>query len=190
MKQFIFKSFAALAIFGFAACNNETKTETSVSDIKGENTNEKLETGMEVSSDFDPSVTYTDLTTGQGIHLKRDDNGAIVNLETGAPVEFYVDMSTQDTFYGKTGAEVNNALLYTNGVYTIDEARMNGDYKETMEGDEYKFKSGDTKIKSTDDEYKYKSGDTKIKINEDETKIKTGNMKIKQENGKTEIKAD
>lgn len=196
MKQAFLKSFAALALFGFAACNTQTTTsESGKSDSASVSTNEsRLETGMEVSSgpsDFNPNGTYTDLSTGESVQLKRNENGVIVNLQTGEPVEFYVDMSTQDTFYGKTGAEVNNALLYNNGAYELDETRLNkDDYKETLEGDEYKLKDGDTKIKATDGEYKYKKGDTKIKSTKDQTKIKSGKTKIEIEDGKTKVKTD
>jgi hypothetical protein len=194
MKQVFLKSLAALAILGFAACNTQTASESSTSDSTALGASETaLETGMEVSGapmELDPNGSYTDLSTGEAIQLRRDENGHILNMETGRPVEFYVDMNTQDTFYGKTGVQVNNALRYNNGVYEVDETRMNDDYKETLEGDEYKLKDGDTKIKANDGEYKYKDGDTKIKSNKNETKIKSGNTKIEIEDGKTKVKTD
>ena len=71
--------------------------------------------------------------------------------ESNNPVDFYVDMNTRDTFSGRSGEVVNNALIHgDDGSWSVDE----------------------TKIKMEDDEYKSKTGDTKVKVEDDEAKVK------------------
>ena len=87
--------------------------------------------------------------------------------EYNNPVDFYVDINTQDTFYGNSGQVVNNALIHgDDGSWKVDETKIK------IDGDEMKMKNGDDKIKIAGDEYKEKTGDTKVKVDGDESKVK------------------
>lgn len=202
MKKTFLTSVAALAIMGFAACNNEKTEETTMSDtVNAGGVSDVSGSRVSMRQAPDPNGSYVDLKTGKPVKLKRDDNyGYVVNLETNEPVEFYVDMNLQDTFYGKTGDVVNNALTRDNaGIYELDDSKVEWDgdnmkiknddgSKEKLGDEEYKYKDDDVKMKSTNDETKYKSGDVKVKTTEDETKIKTPTTKIKANENGVEVK--
>lgn len=113
---------------------------------------------------------FEDLSTGKKIYVIQNENGEAVDSLTNEPVEFYVDLETKDTIYGKTGRVVNNAIIKTpEGTYELDETKI------IAEEDEMKIKSEDTKIKIDGDEMKIKTDDKKIKIDGDERKVKYDN---------------
>jgi hypothetical protein len=124
---------------------------------------------------------YVDLNTGKTIIVEKDSaTGYMINTETKEPVTLYVNTTTHDTIYGKTGKVVNNLVVKSgDGRYTY---QANGDVKMTdndgdkikMEADgDYKIKDGDYKKKvEKDGDIKIKDGDTKIKIKDGEKKVK------------------
>ncbi|RYE23322.1 MAG: hypothetical protein EOP51_10950 [Sphingobacteriales bacterium] len=180
MKKLMIPAFTiAVATLGFTACNN-AESESTTTDSTAMTTT-TMETAPAASQ-------YIDLNTGQPIEMKKnEENGKMVAMATGEPVEFYVDMNTRDTFYGKTGTVVNNVMVKGEDMkYKLDDAKVKWD------GNELKILYADgSKVKADENEYKYKSGDgkTKVKIDGDEKKIKTEDKKIKIEDGEpTKVK--
>ena len=106
---------------------------------------------------------FLNLTSGETVELVEDENGRMVDKETGEPVVLYVDRRSADTIYGPTKKVVNGALEYDKNdkVYVYND----GERKIKIDGDEYKIKDGDVKVKGDLDgsEYKYKDGDVTIK---------------------------
>ena len=124
---------------------------------------------------------YVDLNTGKTVTLDKDpETGYMINTESGKPVYIYVNKSSGDTIYGRTGKVINKKVVKLesgrfeydgDGEYTY----TNGDYKKKVDDDgSYKIKDGDYKKKVDEDgSYKIKDGDYKKKVDED------GNIKIK-----------
>ena len=129
---------------------------------------------------------FLNLTSGEEVTLVRDDDGNMVDEETGKPVLLYVDMKEKDTFYGITGEKVNGQLRREGkGVYVYND----GERKIKIDGDEYKIEDGDSKEKWEGDEYKYKDDNVKIKREGGEYKIETdGYEKKVDEDGDVKIK--
>ncbi|MBC7653881.1 MAG: hypothetical protein H7098_05330 [Oligoflexus sp.] len=111
---------------------------------------------------------YENLKSGEKVTITKDPTtGYAIDSITKEPVDFYVNLETKDTIYGKTGIVVNNALIKTpEGSYMVDNA----------------------KIKSDGDEFKSNAENVKIKVDGDETKIKTDNKKIKIKDGEKKVK--
>ena len=88
----------------------------------------------------------------------------MINSETKEPVDIYVNTTTHDTIYGRTGKVINNSITrHEDGTYTYE---ADGEMKVT--DSDYKKKVQD------DGDIKIKDGDTKIKIEKDgETKVKS-----------------
>ena len=126
---------------------------------------------------------YVDLETGKTITVVKDSTtGYMVNAETKEPVGIYVNTSTHDTIYGRTGKVINNLVI------------KHPDGRFTYEADgEIKVTDGDSKMKvEADGDYKIKEGDYKKKVEEDgDIKIKDGDTKIKIEaDGDKKVKSD
>ena len=117
----------------------------------------------------DNKETFIDLETGKTITLVKDSTtGYMINADTKEPVGIYVNTTTHDTIYGKTGKVINNLVVRTsdgkfiyrddNEVKVKSDGNDNGDYKKKVDEDgDVKIKDGDTKIKIDAD------GDKKIK---------------------------
>lgn len=153
--------------FGVTACNkvaseSETETESSKTTLNAEFTN--LENG-------EPVEIITDQETGYAM-----------DATNGEPVEFYVNMNTMDTFYGRTGTVVNNAIFQNEtGYYQLDEDKIKWeDDRMTVVGSD----RTDTVVKEAD----ANKDSAKVKVEGDELKIKQGDQKIKVEDGKSKIK--
>lgn len=136
---------------------------------------------------------YLDLPSNEFVDMKQDSkSGALVNAETGEPVNLYVDTKTDDTIYVFDG---NKQVV--NGNVRRDN---DGEWIVKIDGEEYKAKSGNgAKIKMEGEEYKYESENgAKVKTEGEEYKYKNGNYTIKKEadgdvkieNGKTQTKID
>ena len=69
---------------------------------------------------------YVDLNTGKQLEVMHDtETGYVLNAETGAPVDIYINMNTMDTFYGRTNTVVNNAVRENEfGYYELNESRI------------------------------------------------------------------
>ena len=99
-----------MAMIGITACNSVSSETSEVTDT----------TSVTVESDF------KELETGQPVELMKDEEtGYVLNATTGEPVEFYINMNTMDTFYGRTGTVVNNAIFQNEtGYYVLDEDKI------------------------------------------------------------------
>ena len=160
MKKLLMLSFAALSVVGYTACNTDGEGDTASSDSTSITTTE-----MDATTGSGGTSGYVDLNTGASVRLDEA-TGRYVD-EYNNPVDFYVDINTQDTFYGNSGQVVNNALIHgDDGSWKVDETKIK------IDGDEMKMKNGDDKIKIEGDEYKEKTGDTKVKVDGDESKVK------------------
>jgi len=167
MKKQLFLMGAA-AILALAACNDNASTETT-------NTDSTL-------AATDSSVTTT-TTTRTATPIANFERRTFYNVKTKKPVKlrmdtvlhyyvdvttnqqpdyYYYDPSAKDTFdyYGR---RLNNALMYNNGDYTVDETRIVVPTDNT---------TGDIKIKTTDNKYKEKTDTSKVKVTDNKMKVK------------------
>jgi hypothetical protein len=173
-------AIVCIALATLAACDNQTTEETTSTDSLAGTDNSVVSTTV-------MEGPYTDLSTGQTVELRKDEKtGYVVYVATGEPIDFYIDMNTLDTFFGRSGTVVNNMILYTDeNRYMLDDAEVKWDgeelkilgadgSKEKLEGDEYKSKSADgSKVKQDGDEYKVKTSDgTKVKEEDGKVKVK------------------
>lgn len=195
MKKYQIATSLLMGMVAFSACDNDTNTVTT-SDTTTQMTQpatiaaEGTASGRYALSETD---TYMDLNTQKTFTLRHDSQSGYYTASDMTPLNIYVNTTTRDTFSGPEGLLVNNALVFTNGAYSIDELKVkrngegykvkseDGEYKEKLNENEYKLKDGDVKVKANENEYKYKdkSAGVKIKSNENETKIKTPDEKIK-----------
>jgi hypothetical protein len=159
-----------------------------------------LITSLTIAS-LNSNAQYIDLSTGRTVTLvKHHGNGFMYNVETQRPVYIYINSTTNDTFYGRTGENINGKVARTrDGHYSFtDNAYVyrNGEYLSRAEagddrGPDYKSKvKADGTFKEKDVDYKRKiepDGDLKIKddgakmkaANDGELKVKDGNYKRK-----------
>lgn len=131
---------------------------------------------------------FLNLTSGEEVELTEDEDGRLVDKQTGEPVVLYVDRRTADTIYGPTGKVVNGYLEYDedDNLYVYD----NGERKIKIDGGEYKMKDGEVKVKKDLDgsEYKYKDENVTIKRDRDDYKVEgNGYTKKVDEDGDVKI---
>src|ERR1044071_5099973 len=121
---------------------------------------------------------FTDLETGQPVELMKDEEtGYVLEAESGEPLDFYINMNTMDTFYGRTGTVVNKAIFQNEtGYYELDEDKIR------REDDQMKVVGTDDTAAPTAMDTGV--GNTEIKVDGDELKIKQDGQKIKVENSK------
>lgn len=147
----------------FMACNSN-RTESSEMDSNSTDTSVMMDA---TSASVVPGE-YTDLSTGKTVYIVADpETGYAVDSITRVPVEFYIDRSG-DTL-DRTGFVVNNAIMQTEGKWTLDETKIK------RGRDDLKIKHSDgSKTKIEDDgDIKMKNADgSKIKVEEDTVKIK------------------
>jgi hypothetical protein len=175
MKKLLAILMIAASVAFFTSCSNTSETESTTSDSLSVDGNTVM-TAPAASSYIDP-VT--------GATVTRDEATGFYINASGEPVEFYVDATTMDTFYGKTGVNVNNAIIHDGDDWRLDEAKIK------VDDDEIKIKNADgSKTKIEDDEIKIKDANGKAKMDGDETKIKTGDTKIKSSAEGTKVKED
>ena len=95
---------------GIAACNKVDRQKT-------------LDT---VTTEDSIASPYLDLNTGKTLEVMHDtETGYVLNAETGAPVDIYINMNTMDNFYGRTNTVVNNAVRENEyGYYELNESRI------------------------------------------------------------------
>lgn len=130
----------------------------------------------------DNDARYVDPNTGEALNLKENENGLLVDAETGESVDIYVDTRSNDTINGRTGKVINGSIRKNDaGVYIYEDESSNA------------AKSGDVKVKAEDGEYKIKDGDYKKEVEKDgDVTIKDGDTKIKVdgETGERKVKKD
>lgn len=145
------------------------------------------------------NAQYIDLSTGRSISLiKHAGNGRMYNTENSRPVYLYINQSTNDTFYGRTGEKVNGKLkrtkegryVYDNDIYVY----KNGDYQFRTEADNYDKKifdrDGDVILKGENGKKKTEiDGDMKKKEGEAKLKLE-GDGVVKDKDGAYKMKVD
>jgi hypothetical protein len=119
---------------------------------------------------------YIDLKTGQPVELYYDPKARrTYSAITNEPVEFYVDMNTGDTVYGRGRYVVNNYIVRsTDGMYKLDAGKIK------MDKDDLKIKEGNKKFKVNNSNMKMKGVEGgKMKVDSTSGKMKTNDMKKK-----------
>lgn len=178
IKQFLVITGSALIIASCQDANNESDvaaTEQSAVDTvpKGRTDTmtgkpDTMQTGMTDTT----SPRYIDLRTGQPVELYYDPKARrTYSAVTNEPVEFYIDVSTGDTIYGRGRYVVNNYIMRSDdGMYKLDANKIK------MDKDDIKIKEGNKKFKMDKSNMKMKG--TEMKMKGDTTK---GKMKMKME---------
>src|SRR5688572_682032 len=66
---------------------------------------------------------FLNLSSGEEVSIVEDDDGRMVDEESGEPALLYVNTRTNDTIYGPTGKVVNGELEYweEDGVYVYND---------------------------------------------------------------------
>jgi hypothetical protein len=132
------------------------------------------------------SFHYVDLSTGQPVDLYYDPKARrTYSSVTNQPVDFYVDMATGDTIYGRGRYVVNNYIVRSNdGMYRLDAAKVK------IDKDDVKIKDGSKKFKMDKSEMKMKGAGEKMKMDttSGKMKMKTNDMKKKVDNEKSKTK--
>lgn len=138
------------------------------------------------TTDTVPSKTmYRDLGTGEVITIWYDAAGIrTLNKKTGAPVDFYINTSTNDTVFGRGRFIVNGYVIKDGeGKWKLDDAKLK------VDGDELKLKVGDQKLKIDGDEIKIKGNGIKVKSEKGEVKVKSDEGKAKYEEKDSKVKS-
>ncbi|MCU7550947.1 hypothetical protein OCK74_17635 [Chitinophagaceae bacterium LB-8] len=181
MKQRLLGLFATAFSFGFVACNNSGDNTSASVDTTTDDVNTATTTATSTGSyaaqadSFrinSEAGAYVDARTGKKIRIKVDpETGARTNMETGEPVDYYVDTRTW-WVYGDQGFD------------TIGTAHM--------EGKNLRFRDHKNKWVPFDDRWKKDDdGDLKMKTEDVKMKVdKDGDMKIKTDDGKVKITED
>jgi hypothetical protein len=163
---------------------------------------------------------FVDISTGKTVNLvKHNANGMMFNPETQRPVHIYINPSTNDTFYGRTGEIINgkvvrsangqlnyagdNEYVFKEGEYRLRSEADSAGYKKVFQGDgDVKVKYGNFKRKNEiDGDVKVKDGDAKAKAEADGSrkvkngafrskKDKAGNVRVKDDSSKVKINTD
>jgi hypothetical protein len=123
-----------------------------------------------------PDSIYIDLSTGQPVDLYYSPKtNRTYSVVTNEPVDYYINVTTGDTVYGRGRYIVNNYLVRTaDGMYSLDDKRIK------MDKNDIKMKDGNMKLKMDKGKMKMKDADGKWKMDKDNSKMKTGDMKMKQ----------
>jgi hypothetical protein len=124
--------------------------------------------------------SYIDLRTGQPVDLYYSPkNNMTYSIITNEPVDYYVNLATGDTVYGRGRYIVNNYLVRSaDGMYSLDDKRIK------IDRNEIKMKDGNMKFKMDKGKMKMKDEDGKWKMDKDNSKMKTGGMKMKTDSSK------
>jgi hypothetical protein len=112
---------------------------------------------------------YIDLRTGRPVELYYDPKERrTYSTMTNQPVDFYVDMSTGDTIYGRGRYVVNNYIIKSNqGMYRLDAGKIK------MDKDDIKIKDGNKKFKMDRSNMKMKGAEGKMKADTTSVKMKS-----------------
>ncbi|MEO5499940.1 MAG: hypothetical protein ABIR31_00735 [Ginsengibacter sp.] len=196
-KQFLVLVAASFSVL--VSCNNsenrsvETTTDSEVTSTA------TASTDVAPPTVNDGMPVFYSLETKQPVVVIEDENThQYMDASTQQPVTYYYEPISNDTF-DMRGRLVNNALILTDGKYSLDDAKIkSNDNAFKIKSDEWKMKWGkdgdnkmkddDMKIKDKEDKYKVKTDDVKIKDKGDKYKVKTDDTKIKVKDGEVKIK--
>ena len=189
MKKQLFILGSAI-IFGFAACNDTSTTTPAPVTSPGDTTIQKTTTTTTTSTTTVHPIanfehrTFMNVKTGKPVKLRVDTihHYYVDEVSNQQPDYYYFDPVAHDTFDYR-GRLLNNALIFNNGMYSIDESKVQdnsgttdmgtNDNSGTTTTDNGKTPSGNTKIKQKDDMYKEKTDNSKMKVTDNKIKIKT-----------------
>ena len=181
------KQLMVLAVSSFSllmACNNSDSTTTDSTTDSMSTTSATASTdNMAATTGSDGMPVFYSLESKQPVQVVEDEKThQYVDVSTQKPVMYYYDPISRDTFDAR-GRLVNNALILTDGNYSLDEAKIkSNDNVFKIKTDEWKLKYGkdgdnkmksdDVKVKDKDDKYKIETDDTKLKVKDGEVKVK------------------
>lgn len=182
MKRKLMYLATATALM-FSACNDSGNSSTVTTTDSTTMATSSNDVGMGNSGNSSETLTYVDVITNKPVAVMQDTvSHQYVDMNTHQPLTYYYNPISHDTFDAR-GRIVNNALVLTNGDYTIDESKIKSN------DDAFKMKNGDMKMKMDDDgDMKMKDGDMKVKDKDDLYKEKTDSSKLKVKDGKMKIK--
>lgn len=175
--------FTAIAIFGLAACNDATNNKSTTDSVvvvpNNSNTTATTTTTTTVTTRKLNNKQVVVLGTNKKVRLVYDTVhyyyvDAATNLQ---PSGYYYDPETKDTFDYR-GYNLNNALMYKDGKYVVDEDKlMNNAYNMEIRDESHTMPAPNSttdekKIKENENSYKEKTDTSKIKITDRKTKIK------------------
>lgn len=164
----------AAAILGFAACNDNstsdtTKTDTLTTTNPGDTTIQTTTTTTTTTKTVHPIAnfehrTFYNVKTHKPVKLRMDTVlHYYVDVTTNKePDYYYYDPAVKDTF-DYWGRVLNNALIMNNGDYMVDETRLLSPTTPVQTIDTVRMNSTD----------KMANGKMKLKQKDDKTKIKT-----------------
>ena len=168
------------AVLGFTACNDSSNTTTPTN--PGDTT-VKTTTTTTTTTSVHPIANFEhrkfmSVKTGKAVILKIDTvNHYYMDATTNQqPDYYYFDPETHDTFDYR-GRVLNNALIFNNGDYSIDESKLSDNGGSTSSS----TMSTDTSTMTppADGDTKTSSGNSKVKVKDDMYKEKTDNSKVK-----------
>ena len=181
-KQLLFLS--GIALSAFMACNPAPTTTTTTAPnadsmrlAQGDSLTKTTTTTTTTTMSIHPIAnfehrTFYNVKTHKIVKLRVDTvNHYYVDASSNSrPDYYYYDPIAHDTF-DYQGRVVNNALMLTNGDYTLDESRLSNSgsgMTTTMDTSTHSSgnmeKSGNLKIKQKDGMYKEKTDNSKVKI--------------------------
>lgn len=142
--------------------------------------------GSDTTDTVSTASRYTDLSTGQPVDLYYDPKTRTTYSSlTNEPVDFYVDMSSGDTIYGRGRYVVNNYIVRSaDSSYRLDDGKIK------IDKNEIKIKDGSKKWKMDKSDMKIKDGNMKAKADSTGAKMKDNDMKKKMDDGRTKSKND
>jgi hypothetical protein len=189
IQQFLAITGAALVIASCQDMNNENDvaaTDQSTVDTVPKNRTDTMSTGKpDTMISGMAAPRYIDLKTGQPVELYYDPKARRTYTSMDEPVEFYVDMSTGDTIYGRGRYVVNNYIIRSDdGMYKLDANKIK------IDKDEIKIKDGNKKFKMDKSDMKMKGPDGKMKGDSTRGKMKTGDMKMKTNEQESKTKQE
>ncbi|MBO9200037.1 MULTISPECIES: hypothetical protein [Niastella] len=179
LQQFMAITGTALIITSCQDSNTENRDTNAVAD------QQNVVDTIPQKSDATTSQ-YVDLKTGAPVDLYYDPASRMTySAVTNEPIEFYIDVPSGDTIYGRGRYVVNNYVIKADdGVY-----KLNAD-KIKIDKDEIKIKDGDKKFKMDNSTMKLKDGNSKMKADSISGKIKTGDLKKKMEGDRSKTKSN
>src|SRR5688572_28994476 len=125
IKQLLVITGSVLVITSCQDINNES--DVSATEQPAVDTVPKGRTDTTMTGKPDTMISsaaaprYLDLRTGQPVELYYDPKARRTYTSMNEPVEFYVDMSTGDTIYGRGRYVVNNYIIRSDdGMYKLD----------------------------------------------------------------------
>jgi len=189
IKQFLVITGSALIIASCQDANNESDiaaTEHATVDTVPKNRTDSMMNKPDTMISSMAAPRYIDLKTGQPVELYYDPKARRTYAEmTNEPVEFYIDMSTGDTIYGRGRYVVNNYIIKSDdGMYKLDANKIK------IDKNEIKIKDGSKKFKMDKSEMKMKGPDGKMKGDTTSGKMKTGGMKMKMNEKESKTKQE